>query len=159
MVKKYIFFTIVCFDFPFTNYLGENILKTSKMDTSLRKGGYGMSIDLLLHSLPIDQNMKERFAPDVAYAEKFLADRDIEVEESVAYMFYNHLFSFLDRISRNECSQTLEEEDVRDQLTDEACELARELAAPLFSKYGIAPNECEEVLLATYFVMFLSPKD
>lgn len=114
-----------------------------------------MDADLLIRSLPIDENVKQKYTPDIAYVEQFLADRGITVNESVAYMFYNHLFAFLDRISHGECSQTLEEEDVRDQLTDEACALARELAAPLFFKYGIEANECEEILLATYFVMFL----
>lgn len=112
-----------------------------------------MNIELI-RSLPIDEEIKQKFAPDIAYVEQFLADRGILVNESVAYMFYNHLFAFLDRISRGECSQTLEEEDLEDQLTDEARALAKELSSPLFSKYGIVSSPCEEVLLATYFVMF-----
>ncbi len=118
-----------------------------------------MSNDSLIRSLPIDEETKKKYAPDIAYVEKFLADRNIAVEESVAVMFYNHIFAFLERIAQGECSQTLEEDDVRDQLTDEACDLARELAAPLFAKYGLEANECEKVLLATYFVMLLEPKE
>ncbi len=98
-----------------------------------------------------DENLKERYAEDIRYIDEFLAGHGLQVKDSIADMFYNHIFALLSRIEQNDCTKVADEEAAMAEIEDRWIELAQEMAAPLFEKRQLEPDRSEILFLATYF--------
>ena len=114
-----------------------------------------MNYKKLINQLNLAEKIKLKYAEDVQNTLDFLEKNEMKMDDAIAEMFLNHIFSMVKRIDEKDCTPVQGEGEVLEQLDKKAIELAKKTTEPLFEKYGMEPDRGEIILLATYFSMFL----
>jgi PRD domain protein (TIGR03582 family) len=83
------------------------------------------------------------------YIYQQFSEYHIKIPEKYQEVFENHINTLVTRIQNHECL-SVDDHEMKGQLSPESMKLAEKIMRPLMKQYHIADNTSEVVLLAVY---------